>query len=243
MSLSEQSPVETHCEQHGESSASYEHPAFGKVVVTRTQGRAALFGSDLEHLGSINISLHKASLHRRSNSDRISQGNLICEFDMSAAQFAQMITSQGDGQGTPCTLRYGPDANSKLVAYPGIKKIESKADILRREVRESALEQIKKVQKSLQEVKSLSDAPTISKKSLREALFNLQCMIDNLPSNMAFTVSSAERALENAVTAAKIEMESFVAVTTRRLGEKSLRELQPSLLEQKSNSGLFEQAQ
>jgi hypothetical protein len=209
----------------GDSKTRYDHPAFGKVVLSHPTGNVTLFGSDVAHHGSMCISLYRAHLDRHLNHDYIGEDRMICQFELSAAQFAQFITSQGSGSVTPCTLSYGPEVDSKLVDYPAINKIESKMDMHKREVRESASEQIKKIKKSFDAVNALMDSPSIPKKAMKEALFDLKCMIDNTPSNMEYSVSSAEKALEKAVSDAKIEIESFVAITTQRLGIKSLEQL------------------
>lgn len=218
-------PTATDGESYGDSRTRYDHPAFGKVVLSQSAGNATLFGSDVAHHGSMCVSVYRAHLDRRLNHDFIGEDGLICQFELSAAQFAQFITSQGSGSGTPCTLSYGPEVGSKCVDYPSIEKIESKMDMHRREVLESASEQVAKIKKSFDAVNALMDAPSISKKALKEALFNLKCMIENTPSNMEFAVASAEKALENAVSDAKIEIESYVAITTQRLGIKSLAQL------------------
>ena len=218
-------PTATVGESYGDSKTRYDHPAFGKVVLSHPTGNVTLFGSDVAHNGSMCISLYRAHLDRRLNNDFIGQDNMICQFELSAAQFAQFITSQGSGSGTPCTLSYGPEVDTKLVDYPAIEKIESKMDMHRREVFESASEQVSKIKKSFDAVNALMDAPSLSKKAIKDALFNLKCMIDNTPSNMQFSVASAEKALEKAVSDAKIEIESYVAITTQRLGIKSLEQL------------------
>lgn len=218
-------PTATDGDFAGDSKTRYEHPAFGKVVLTHPTGNMTLFGSDVSHHGSMCISVYRAHLDRHLNHDFIGENEMICEFELSAAQFAQFITSQGSGSGTPCTLSYGPAVGAKGVSYPAIEKIESKMDMHRREVRESASEQIGKIRTSFDAVNALMDAPSIPKKAMKEALFHLKCMIENIPSNMEYTVSSAEEALEKAVSDAKIEIESYVAVTTQRLGIKSLEQL------------------
>ena len=209
----------------GDSKTRYDHPAFGKVVLSHTTGNVTLFGSDVVNHGSMCISLYRAHLDRHLNSDYVGEDQIICQFELSAAQFAQFITSQGSGSGTPCTLSYGPAVDAKIVNYPAIEKIESKMDMHRREVRESASEQINKIKKSFDAVNALMDSPSIPKKAMKEALFDLKCMIDNTPSNMESSVASAEKALEKAVSDAKIEIESYVGLNTRRLGIKSLEQL------------------
>lgn len=218
-------PTATVGDFSGDRKTRYDHQAFGKVVLSHQTGNVSLFGSDVAHSGSMSISLYRAHLDRHLNRDYIGEDALICEFQLSAAQFAQFITSQGSGSGTPCTLSHGPAVGAKVIDYPAIEKIESKMDMHRREVRESASEQIDKIRKSFDSVNALMDAPSIPKKAMKEALFNLKCMIDNTPSNMEFTVSSAEKALEKAVSDAKIEVESYVAISTQRLGIKSLEHL------------------
>lgn len=218
-------PTATDSEFCGKRSTRYDHPAFGKVVLSHPAGNVTLFGSDVAHHGSMRISLYRAHLDRGVEHDFIGQDGLICQFELSAAQFAQFITSQGAGSGTPCTLSYGPAIESKLVDYPAIEKIESKMDMHRRGVLESAIEQVNKIKKSFDAVNALMAGPSISKNAMRDALFDLKCMIDNTPANMEFTVSSAEKALEAAVSDAKIEIESYIAITTQRLGIRSLEQL------------------
>jgi hypothetical protein len=225
MSKSAVSPSFSSSNFCGDDSTRYDHPAFGKVVLSHPTGNVTLFGSDLTHRGSMCISLYRAHLDRRLNHDFIAEDQMICQFELSAAQFAQFITSQGNGSGTPCTLSYGPSLHAEMMEYPSIDKFESAMDMHRREVHDSASEQIDKIRQSFDKVNAMMEGPTFSKKEMKSALFNLKCMIDNTPSNMEHSVASAERALEKAVSDAKIEIESYVAMTTQRLGIKSLEQL------------------
>ena len=225
MSKEVRTPVATEGNMAGDSSTRFDHPAFGKVVLSHPVGNVTLFGSDVAHHGSMCISVYRAHLDRHLNHDFIGQDGLVVQFELSAAQFAQFITSQGSGSGTPCTLSYGPEEGSRIADYPAIQKIESKMDMHRREVGGAATSQIAKIRESLEAVNGLMESASIPKKAMKEALFNLKCMVDNLPANMEYSVSSAEKALDSAVIAAKIEVESFVAITTQRLGITSLEQL------------------
>src|SRR4029077_11436755 len=89
-----------------------EHPSYGLVHISRITGGPGahrLFGSPLaHHYGTIRLSIGSAKWIHGQHHDRY-QGGLKgehIEIEMSAAQFADMITSLNIGCGTPCTIRY-----------------------------------------------------------------------------------------------------------------------------------------
>ena len=89
-----------------------EHPSYGLVRISRVTGGPGaqnLFGSPLaRHYGTIRLSIGTAKWIHGLHHDHY-HGSLRGEhigIEMSAAQFADMITSLNMGSGTPCTLRY-----------------------------------------------------------------------------------------------------------------------------------------
>jgi hypothetical protein len=88
-----------------------EHPSYGLVHISRvSSGTSAtrLFGSPLaHHYGTIRISIGSAKWLHGLHHDRYFGSNRgeHVEIEMSAAQFADMITSLNIGGGTPCTIR------------------------------------------------------------------------------------------------------------------------------------------
>jgi hypothetical protein len=89
-----------------------EHPSYGLIRISRVTGgpgAARLFGSPLaNHYGTIRLSIGSAKWTHGLHHDRYygSMHGEHVEIEMSAAQFADMITSLNVGSGTPCTIRY-----------------------------------------------------------------------------------------------------------------------------------------
>ena len=88
-----------------------EHPSYGILHIARTSGGGSairLFGSPLAtHYGTIRLSISKGKWIHGHNHDRYYGMNKdYVEVEMSAAQFADAITSLNLGSGTPCTIRY-----------------------------------------------------------------------------------------------------------------------------------------
>lgn len=203
--------------------ATYTHEAFGTVVMTTPQGGGmqgmSLFGSDIGHHQCISIEIHRAEL------TRIHSRELVAKVEMSHAQFAQFITSSGNGSGTPCTIRYAAPIGTSLEEMAPIAKIESKHETHRREIKQSANEQISKVQDALKQLEAMANGGKVSIKELRSVLHTAKCHLDNLPGNLEFAVKSAEEALEKATSDAKIEVESFIQMSANRIGLKSIADL------------------
>lgn len=211
----------------------YTHPAFGNITMTTTHrgSNTRLFGSDLGHNQTISICIHTAKVDRHIQRDWIHQGRTLLEFEMSSAQFAQFITSNGQGFGTPVTLRYAPSLDTPLEQIPHIKPIENRHEQLRREIKDSAKKEMQKVMAGIQRLQDLVDSGKIGKKDLNAALFSLKCSTENLPVNLAYSVESAEEAIEKATSDAKVEVESYIQQTAMRLGLDSINDL--SKLEKK----------
>jgi hypothetical protein len=225
----EVAPVETEEKWGGSGTRQkFTHDAFGTITMTTVTGgdKSTLFGSDLGHNQCVRISIQRASLSRDLSHDWIhGESRPIVEFEMSHAQFAQFITSQGQGCGTPVTLRYAPEPGTDTETMPGIRKIETKHETFRREIQQSAAEQTAKVSAALADLQAMADNGKINMKEFRAALHTAKCQIGNLPTNLAYTVRSAEEALEKATSDAKIEVEAFVNATAQRLGLSHISQL------------------
>lgn len=214
----------------------YEHPAYGTITMTSSSNGniGTLFGSDIQHHQCIRISIQRAKLHRSLSHDWVhGECRSLVEFEMSHAQFAEFITSVGNGSGTPITLTAAPDQLSRTVSVPGIENIETKHELFRREIRESAKGQADRINREIEKLGALIASGKVGKKDLSAIYTALRSHAGNLPGNLAFTVAQAEEALEKATTHAKVEVEAYISNTARRLGLSSLAQL--AQLEDKSD--------
>lgn len=222
MSRAEQHPVESK-PRWGEG-VRHDHPAFGTIVMTTRTGSASLFGSDLRHGQAVSITISRAHM-RRDSRDWIHSDEVLLELEMSHAQFAQFITSNGNGTGTPVTLRYAAEPGSRLQDIPRIKPIEQRAESMRKEIQKQVREQIEEIRKEIAELRAMADSGKVGIKDLRAKLHTLACHTDNLPANLAYHVECAEEAMEKVVSDAKIEVEAHVSLTARRLGLENIAQL------------------
>lgn len=200
----------------------YNHPAFGVITLSNPRGGdSVLFGSDIGHNQRVCITIHRARLKRDLNHDWIHSDGQIIEVEMSHAQFAQFITSQGKGDGTPCTLRWMKGEGS----IPGIEKVETKHETFRREIHDAARQRLEHIEKEIAKLGEMIESGKLPKKELREIAAELRRHVQQLPGTMEFVVKSAEEALDKATSDAKVEVESYIAMTAQRLGLKSIEEL------------------
>lgn len=217
------------CDPHGV----FEHPAYGTITMTtRTGGVGTLFGSDLGHNQRITISISTAKLHRDLHHDWIHPDKNIIEIEMSHAQFAQFITSNGNGSGTPVTITWLRGEGS----IPAIKNLQTKHETHRQEIKNSARDATDGMAKNVAKLGAMIESGKLGKKELRELWHTMKCQVENLPSNMAFAVKSAEEALEKATSDAKIEVESYVQMTAHRLGLQRIEDL--ARLESRNESSI-----
>ncbi len=202
----------------------YKHPAYGTVSLgVITGGDTTLFGSDIRHHQRIRISVQRAKLNRNLSNDWVhGDTSPLVEFEMSHAQFAEFITSVGRGGGTPCTLIYAPSSKESVERMPGIENIESKHELFRREIKESAQRQTESINDAIKKLGDLIDSGKVGKKELAGIHRQIAASVTNLPSNMAFVVAQAEEALEAATTHSKIEVETYIRYAVQRAGLDAL---------------------
>jgi hypothetical protein len=203
------------------------HEAFATATVTTIHGGSAtLFGSDIGHSDRICISVQRAHVTRDLSRDWIGSSVYpIIEFEMSHAQFAQFITSNGNGTGTPVTLRYAPSKDSKAEMVPGIEKIETKHETFKREIKDASKKRLSAIASSIDKLGDLIATGKAKITDLRAIHNALKNDSEQLPGSMAFVVGSAEEALEKATGDAKIEVEAYITATAQRIGLEQISDL------------------
>jgi hypothetical protein len=205
----------------------FDHPAFGTVslsIVTGSHG-STMFGSDLGHNQWVRITVSHAEKVRDLSRDWIHPGESVVVFELSHAQFAQFITSHGNGSGTPCTLRYAANPVHGIEEIPGILKEETKHETFRREIQEASKKHLEEIRKHIDSLGAMVDSGKLKVSEVRELQKELNRHADYLPGTMSFVVKSAEEALEKATSDAKIEVEAFIAASAQRIGLTHINDL------------------
>ena len=194
-----------------------EHPSYGLIHISRVSGGPGakrLFGSPLaNHYGTIRLSIGSAKWLHGLHHDRYygSMRGEHVEIEMSAAQFADMITSLNVGSGTPCTIRYLAG-----VQIPNPPEHDTEAEHIRNNF-EGSLDKYKaKAHEYRKKIEELtSKLPAKAKDQIRIALDVIE---DQLSSNVPFVVKQFQEATTKIATAAKAEVEAFVSHAIRAAG-------------------------
>lgn len=190
------------------------HPAFGKVTVSRSQVTpgASLFDSDIRHREVVSLRIGHATRKRDLNSDWIHSTRLpIIEIEMSLSQWAQLVSSFGQGDGTPVTIRYNaesPDSLPEQYAVPGLPFAPRMANQVEETVG-TATRMYDNVREALAKYK---EHKTVG--NLRD----LERTIEHVGSNVKFATTRLTEHVEQTVTRAKADVEAMVMTRARQLG-------------------------
>lgn len=198
-----------------------EHESYGLISFSRRQGNPGpLFGSSLKtHEAYVTLSLRKGTRISSHGYDRYYgsvRGDLM-EVDMSAAQFAELLTTLNIGLGVPCTIRC---LNGKRMGAPPDVKLEV----------EKARSEFQRKMGKVTEVftQKRKEAETIlEKKNLtkgdKEALLSLLAKVEmEIGSNLPYSLQMFEEAAEKVVTHAKAEIDAVLMHNVLAEGIRSL---------------------
>lgn len=203
------------------------HDAMGVIKVVKSQGsQATLFGSALKHSQFIGIEINRAHVDRHLNADHISDVGEppIVQLSMSEAQWAQFVSSIGNGMGTPVTLEWAPSRDvfpspmPRLAAEPTKKTFEDEM----KAAGEKASEAIIKVQKKFDEFLA-TGAKAPSKAQLKEMQDELRHAGSHFAGHMAFVQRQFAATMEKTVSAAKTEIETYIGNLATATGIEAIR--------------------
>lgn len=199
----------------------YTHPSYGMISISHRSGSPKLFHSALDHhYNYVTIAIKTARLFRSDTGDRLygpMHGD-IAEVDLSAAQFAELLTTANIGLGVACTLR---NVGNKRIEPP--PNIDSQPENLRTEFKARASEFSKRILAETAEVKELlKNKATISKGDREKIASVLGQVAQELEQNMPFLVEMYQEATEKVTGAAKAEVEGFLVGAIRQAGLAAL---------------------
>lgn len=195
------------------------HPSYGCVClsrVTSSQGMS-LFGSSIKHSNVIRLRVNRASLRRNYHEDRHSSEGSIVEVDFSPAQFAEMITSAGIGEGVPCTIRR---LNNESIPEP---RFDSKREQFANEFKGHTDEVALKFNGLIAEMAEMAEKSTVGKKERQEFLKKLRMLKQDVECNTPFIAEQFNEQMDKTVHEAKVEVEAFVSDLVIRTGLEAIK--------------------
>lgn len=204
------------------------HPSYGLISISRisSSGKRRLFGSANEHhYHTVRIRIAEAEWERRDSGDRFygsmsgyGSGNVV-EVELSAAQFAEFLTTSNVGMGVPCTIIY---REGKEVESPPDVRVETE------EIRETFKERLRGVASRLEKQKkaTLAALPkSIPDKIRQQVEAGLDGMLREITDHAPFISEMFREATERTTKAAKAEIDALVTHMIQLTGIKSLRKL------------------
>lgn len=200
----------------------FSHESYGQVGFHRVQGSSGrLFGSSLPNQGSF-ITLRIGSCVRKHHLGRdwyhgSMRGDMI-EVDLSAAQFAELITTMNVGTGTPCTIRR---FNGKRMEDPPNELLE--AEQVRTDFKEKVNQSAEKMLAYQKQIDAILDKPgAVSKKDREEIREAIGMIVQDVRANMPYWLRSFVEATGKVVTAAKAEVDAFMTNAVIQAGKEAL---------------------
>ncbi len=201
-----------------------QHESFGLVQFNRIScgGKVRLFGSSIrDHGQTIRLRIFRnVSLIRAQSGDSYYAPNRPdIEVEMSAAQYAELLTTMNVGFGVPCTVR---SFDGKRVSDPpdlAAEAVNVKGTFEKRmkQAAEALCEQRDQMAKNLEEMK-------IPKKHWETLMAPINKACQEVALNAPFWLETFEEATEKIVTSAKAEVDAFTTSAIHRAGIKALQD-------------------
>ncbi len=95
----------------------FSHPAYGQLQVSRIYGSAPMYGSDFVHHSYIEINLHTSEMQRHHAQDSYFADKTLFRIRMSAAQWAEFVSSFNVGSGVPVTIEYTQEGRMPEIVH------------------------------------------------------------------------------------------------------------------------------
>lgn len=207
------------------------HPSYGVIGVSRVSGNQSLFDSDVVHGHFIEITISEAyKVCTGFTAEHVHDKSRVVQVRMSFAQFAQMITTQNVGSGTPCTLHYVKGDEKEPYANrwggrpdpPDAKPFIDKFKQVGKERAQKILDDIDKASEGLRKLFDGTDKPT--KANLKAASDALSSARQDVKSNLPYLMECLEEEMETKLSNAVTEFESYVAGSLQDKGLEVMRE-------------------
>lgn len=205
----------------GDEEETYEHESYGMVAFNRIHGLAGrLFGSSLrDHHSSVRLVLKRGMRRHHLSRDWYSgvSGPPLVEVILSAAQFADLLTTMNVGDGVPCTIRF---AEGRLMEDPPDEDLETEK--VRASFKKEAREFSSKLRGTVDEIRESFEKKNVTKADRKEILEKLASCLMEVEENLPFILESFEESAEKVVGHAKAEIDAFATHTVMAAGLEAL---------------------
>lgn len=203
------------------------HNTFGRITVGRVSSTGTfLFDSDAKHHHFVRVEIDRAEVTRYLSHKRTHGWEHLLDFYMSEAQWAQFVSSFGDENGTPVTLRGVAGKDMGECPQPEYFRHQF-ADEVKERV-EDAISSLRGTATKLDEALKPGNKP-LGKKALAEVLSSIEQAIRQVTQNLPYVEKCFNESMEKKMSEAKIEFEAIVARRLQEMGLESIRKSLPEM--------------
>lgn len=182
-----------------------EHPSFGLVQLSRISATpgVSLFDSSITHNQFVRLSVKRATRHRDLHKDWIYpvSGPDLIEVNMTLTQWGALVSSFGNGTGTPVTLHRV--AGEVMPEAPHASRLAETA----REVADAARKSTERISAAAAAVLAAFEVKA-GRREMATVLAALQSAVGGVPANMKFAADTLTRHAEDVVTKARADIEA-----------------------------------
>lgn len=199
-----------------------EHESYGMVAFNRqsNSGGATLFGSPLsDHYQTVSIRIATGYAWQGLMGEQRYRGERqIVEVELSAAQFAEAITTMGLGDGVPCTIRR---LNGRMLESP------PRPPTATERAHEGFAARMKGFGKTLRTLTAKVDAATesLTQKKRAEVRGAVAGVVMEVEQNIPFFLELFTEAAVKVTNVAKAEADAWLTTVVHRAGLAHLRGL------------------
>ena len=201
-----------------------DHESYGMLAFHRITacGAHPLFGSSIKHRDTIMMTLKTGHMRRNLNNDWFYGDDTIVKVEMSATQFADLITSLNQGDGVPVTIRCMRDGKLHKCEEP---PFVDRSSLHRAEFKEHLDDVYATSQILIRELEEkFATKKTFNKTDQKEILDICRRISQNIGCNQDFQISQFDRQMERTTTEAKGEIESFFQNKINQIAHQALVE-------------------
>lgn len=182
-----------------------EHESYGTIIVSRMQsgGQHPLFGSSLQHRNTIRLEIKSAKIARTLSTDFIHPGRQIIEVELSQSQWAEMVSSIGVGEGTPCTIRYINGKQMEDCPYISVR------DQFDDEFDDSVQESLEGLRNAVAACEELLTKKSLTKADREQVLALVRKAYQEVSDSVPFIKSQFTEQMDKTVKEAKGEIEAL----------------------------------
>lgn len=195
----------------------YSHPSYGRISVSRINGKTELFGTDLQHSNFMRLTISTATCGQDLGRNWYNEEEVVTEVYMSCVQYAEMISSPNT-TGVPCTLATTQEKGR--IKYAPMTKLIDNIQEVAKETLEEAKQRNLKVKA---EVTALFDKKSLNKADKKAILDLIEGLSSGITSSLPFYEEQFKKRVESTKLEARMEVESYLSHAVNSAGLEALK--------------------